>query len=167
MLPDVKQDLPLKIIQKMYTSLVEPYFRYCCPVRRCVGTNTLHKLQKLQNRAATSNCFDAPSEPPIQELGWLTIEQLIEQETAKVVYKALHNETPLYVKGLLLKLSDAHSKVLCNFPPDFNVPCLRTSTGQKSFRYRGVRFRNGLRDATNGARTCLAIKIIFCKRRKQ
>ena len=95
MLQYVKQYLPLKIIQKMDTSLIEPYFRYCYPVWGCIGTITLLKLQKLQNRAArvaTNSCFDAPSEPLIQQLGWPTIEQLIELETIKVVYKALHNE---------------------------------------------------------------------------
>ena len=57
---------------------------------KCVGTTTLQKLQKLQNRAAgvaTNNCFDAPSEPLMQELGLPTIEKLIELETVKVVYK--------------------------------------------------------------------------------
>ena len=97
MLQYVKQHLPLKIIQKMYTSLVEPYFRYCCPVRGCVGTATLQKLQKIKNRTArvaTNSCFDAPSDSLIQELGWLTIEQLVKLETVRVVCKALHNEAP-------------------------------------------------------------------------
>ena len=45
-----------------------------------VGSNTLQKLQKLQNRAyrAATNwccCCDASSEPLIHKLGWLTIEQ--------------------------------------------------------------------------------------------
>ena len=51
------------------------------PVSGCIGTTTLQKLQKLQNRAArvvTNSCFDAPSEPLIQQLGWLSIEELIE-----------------------------------------------------------------------------------------
>ena len=90
MLQYVKQYLPLKIIQKMYTSRIEPYFRYCCPVWGCVGTTTLQKLQKLQNRAArvaTNSCFNVPSEPLIQQLGWLTIEQLIELETVKLYTK--------------------------------------------------------------------------------
>jgi len=39
-------------------------------------------------RVATNSCFDAPSEPLIQGLGWLTIEQLLELETVKVVYKS-------------------------------------------------------------------------------
>ena len=105
----------------MYANLVEPYFRYCSPVWGCVGTTTLQKLQKLQNRAArlaTNSCFDAPSEPLIQEMGWLAIEQLIQLETVKSVYKALHNEAPLHMKELFLKLSDTQNKELRNFSTD-------------------------------------------------
>ena len=88
MLQYVKQFLPLKIVQKMFLCLIEPYFRYCCPVWGCVDTATIQKLQKLQVRAArvaTNSSFDALSEPHIQELGWLTIDQLIKLETVKVV----------------------------------------------------------------------------------
>ena len=103
MLQYVKQYLPLKIVQKMYLSLIEPYFRYCCPVWGCVGTTTIQKLQKLQNQAArvaSNSSFDAPSEPLIEELSLLTIDQLIKLETVKVVYKALHNEVPLYMTSM-------------------------------------------------------------------
>ena len=138
MLQQVKQYCLLKIIQKVYTSLIEPYFRYCCPVWGCVGTTTLQTLQKLQNRAAgvaANSCFDAPSEPLIQELGWLTIEKLIELEAVKVVYKALHNEAPPHMKELFLKLSDTQSKELRNSSTDLYIPPLKTSMGQKSFGY--------------------------------
>ena len=63
-------------------------------------------------RVATNSCFDAPSEPLIQQLGWLTIEQLIELETVEVVYKALHNEAPPYMKELFLKLSNTQCREL-------------------------------------------------------
>ena len=32
MLRSAKQYLPLSTVKTMYKSLVEPYFRYCCPV---------------------------------------------------------------------------------------------------------------------------------------
>ena len=167
MLQYVKQYLPLKIIQKTYTSLVGPYFRYCCPVWGCVGTTTLQKLQKLQNRAArvaTDSCFDAPSEPLIQELGCITIERLIELETIKVAYKAVHNHIPSHMKEAFLKLSDTQSKELRNSSTDLYIPRLKTSKGQKSF---GVRVWNNLTDEAKEARTYLVFKRIFCERIKQ
>ena len=129
--------------------LIEPNFRYYCPAWGCVGTTTLQKLQKLKNRAArvtTNSCFDASSELLVQELGWLTIEQLMELETVEVVYKALHNEPPPHKKELFLKLSDTQSKELRNSSTDLYIPHLRTSMGQKSFGYRGVRFWKNLVD---------------------
>ena len=166
----VKQYLPLKIVQKMYLSLIEPYFRYCCPVWGCVGTATIQKLQKLQSQAArvaTNSSFDAPSKPLIEELVWRTIDQLIKLETVKVVYKALHNEAPLYKKELFLKLSDTKSKELRNFSTDLYIPRLRTSMGQKSFRYRGVSFWNGLIDEAKRDTTYMAFKRILVKGIKQ
>ena len=146
--------------------LIESYLRYCCQVWGCIGTTTLQKLQKLQNRAArvaTNSCFDAPSEPLIQQLGWLTIEQLIELETVKVVYKALHNEAPPYMEELFLKLSNTQCRELRNSSTDLYIPRLRTAMGQKSFGYRGVHFRNNLVYEAKEATTYFAFKRIICK----
>ena len=85
------------------------------------------EASKLQNRAmrvASNSCFEALSEPLLQELGCLTIEQLIELETVKVVYKALHNEAPPHTKKLLFKLSDPQSKELRNFSTDLYIRSL-------------------------------------------
>ena len=43
-----KQYLPLSTVKTMYKSLVEPYFRYCCPVWGNAGVTVIEKLQKLQ-----------------------------------------------------------------------------------------------------------------------
>ena len=70
------------------------------------------KLQKLQNQVAgvaTNSCFDAPSEPLIQELSSLTIVQLIQLEIVKVAYKALYNEAPLYMEEMFCKQSKTQS----------------------------------------------------------
>ena len=50
MLKYSKRYLPLLTIQSMYKSLVEPYFRYCCPVSGSCGSTAINELQKLQNR---------------------------------------------------------------------------------------------------------------------
>ena len=80
----------------------------------------------------------------MQVLGWLTNEEL------KVVYKALYNEAPLYMKELFLKLSYNQRKELCNSSANLYTPRLRTSMGQKSFGYKGVRFWNNLEDEAKG-----------------
>ena len=115
MLGLAKRYLPLETVQMMYRSLIEPYFRYCCPIWGSISSTSLQRLQKLQNRAArivTDSPYDAHLEPLIKELGWLTIKQLIDTETVKIVYKALHNEAPKYLKELLHRLSDMQNREL-------------------------------------------------------
>ena len=105
------------------------------------SSTNLNKLQKLQNRAArivTNSPCDAHSESLMKELDWLTIEQLIDTETVKIVYKVHHNKAPEYVKEIFHRLSDTQSRELRNSKTDLYIPLLRTSLGQKSFAYRGV-----------------------------
>ena len=71
MLRYAKQYLPLSIVKIMYKNLVEPYFRYCCPVWGNAAVTVIEKLQKLQNRAAklvTNSPFDATALPVIRAL---------------------------------------------------------------------------------------------------
>ena len=134
MLRLAKRYLPLEAVQMMYRSLIEPYFRCCCPIWGSASSTNLRRLQKLHNRAArivTDSPYDAHSEPLIQELGWLTIKQLIDTETVKIVYKALHNEAPKYLKELFHRLSDIQNRGLRNSKTDIHIPLLRTSSGQK------------------------------------
>ena len=66
MLRCAKQYLPQGPIETMYKSLVEPYFRYCCPVWGNADVSIIGKLQKLQNRAAkliTNSPFDGLATP--------------------------------------------------------------------------------------------------------
>ena len=76
--------LPIVTVRKMYRSLVEPYFRYSCPVWGDAGINAINRLQKLQNRAArivTNSAYDASALPIIIKLCWPTISELVESET--------------------------------------------------------------------------------------
>ena len=156
-----KRYLPLVTVQAMYKSLIEPYFRYCCPVWGATGNTALQKLQKLQNRAArivTNSPYDAHSEPLLQRLGWPTVTQLIELETVKVVYKVLHNEAPDYLNSLFHKLSDSHCRMLHNSKTDLRIPMFKSSYGQKSFEFRGASNWNNLRSEAKTANTFLAFK---------
>ena len=83
-----KQYLPPATIETMYRSLVEPYFRYCFPVWGNAGVSITGKLQKLQNRAAkliTNSPFDASQLPVIRALGWSTVREIIDLESARIV----------------------------------------------------------------------------------
>ena len=142
-----KQYLPIKSVQTMYKSLVEPYFRYCSPVWGVCGVTALDKLQKLQNRAArivTNSPYDASALPIIRQLGWQTVNELIVNETLKMVYKCTNDEAPSYLACLLDRLSETSTRELRNTETDLRVPFLRTTCGQKCFSIRGAKLWNGL-----------------------
>ena len=42
-----KSFLPLETLNKLYAGIVEPHFRYCCPVWGCCGVTEKNHLQKL------------------------------------------------------------------------------------------------------------------------
>ena len=125
----------------MFTSLIEPYFSILLPSMRLCRYYNSTKISELQNpatRIATNSLYDVSSEPLLQELVWLYIEQLIQLETVIVVYKALHNEAPCHKEELFHKLSNTRSRELRNSLTDLYIARLRTSLGQTSFAYGGV-----------------------------
>ena len=131
----------------MYFSIVESHFRYCCSVWGCAGDTALRKLQKLQNRAArvvTNSLFDHASLPLISKLGWLTVNEMIDFETACMVYTALRGLAPPYMKSMFQKLSESCNRTLRNTSTDLRIPFCKTSNGQRSFSYRGVTVWNQL-----------------------
>ena len=142
MLKYSKRYLPKEILIMLYRGLVEPYFRYCCPVWGSCGASALDKLQKLQNRAArivTNSPYDASALPLIGSLGWQTIRELIDFETSKMVHKALNALAPDYLRNIFQKVSEATNRPLRNSKTDLRLPLLRTLTGQKSFAHRAAK----------------------------
>ena len=114
MLKYAKKYLLLDIGKIMYRSIVEPHFRNCCSVWGCCGETLLDKLQKLQNRAArivTSSSYDASSLPLIENLGWLTIKEMIEVETATTVYESLHGLASECMQLMFKKIVGRHFTV--------------------------------------------------------
>ena len=87
--------------------------------------------------------FDAPSRPLIQELGWKTIEDLINCETKTMVYKSLHQLAPEYLCSLFTRNSQCASHSLRNTETDARLP-KNTANGQKCFSYRGAKLWNSL-----------------------
>ena len=63
--------------EKIYHSLIEPYFNYCCPVWDGIGNQLSSKLQNLQNRAAreiTERSYETSSNNILEELNWRKLQ---------------------------------------------------------------------------------------------
>ena len=77
------------------------------------STTALNILRKLQNcaaRIATSSPYDASSQTLLKELEWLTVKELIETETARMVYRSISKEVNNYLIALFDMLSDISVK---------------------------------------------------------
>ena len=146
-----KQYLRPATIETMYKSLAEPYFRYCYPVWGNAGVSIIGKLQTLlpwesgtqgktlQNRAAkliTNSPFGASPLSVIRALGWSTVREIIDLDSARIVYKSLNGDAPSYMSDVLTKVNVSTTRSLRNSDYDLRVPFLRTTTGQRFFSYQ-------------------------------
>ena len=96
----------------------------------------------LQNRAArivTGSSYKTSAFPILEKLGWLTVNDLIETETLKMVYKYKNQLDPEYLNSMFRKLSEFRIRQLRVSDTDLYVPLLKTACGQKSFSYRGAK----------------------------
>ena len=147
LLKHAKKFLPFSALTNLYTSIIEPHFRYCCSVWGCAGKTQINRLQKLQNRAArivTNSSFDTPSNLLIKTLGWKTINELIDTETKTMVFKSLNELAPPYLRSLFLKNSQITSYRLRNTSTDLRLPKKSTENGKKSCSFRGAKLWNSL-----------------------
>ena len=120
MLRHGKKYLPLTTVQSMYKSIIEPHFRFCSSVWGVCSATALNKLQNYKTallgwlHVALIRPYDAPSQPLLEKLGWQTIRQLIDMETATMVYRSINNEAPTYLSTLFERLSQNTTKQLRN-----------------------------------------------------
>ena len=156
-----KRFLPLESLKDIYTSIIDPHFRYCCAVWGVCGLTEIQKLQKLQNRAAriiTDSNYDAPSKPLIETLGWMTIEKLIQRERLVMVFKSVNGLSPQYLSELFVTSSTNACYNLRRTTTDLRLPKKLSSNGQKSFSFRGAALWNSLPSESKQASNLLTFK---------
>ena len=142
-----KSFLPLDLLRNLYTGLVDPHFRYFYAVWGVCGLAEIQQLQKLQNLAAkiiTGSNYDAPRKPLIKDLGWKTIEDLIQYGMQIIVYKSRNGVAPQYLYNMFVANSSDSSYNLRNTATDLKLPKKTSSKGQKGLSYNGGKMWNSL-----------------------
>ena len=112
-----------------------------------MGGTRLQVLQKLQNRAArivTNSSYDSSASAWIKTLNWPTVVDMINFETACMVYKSINDLAPDYLSEMFTKNSAYSRKNLRNTATDLQVPLMKTCNGQRAFSYRGAGVWNHL-----------------------
>ena len=107
-----KSFLPKESLMAVYRSIVEPQFLYCCSVWGCCGSKEATQLKRLQSHVA--RVISNTCRPLIQELGWKTIKELINEETKTMACKYVHELAPEYRCGLFTPNPQLASRNLIN-----------------------------------------------------
>ena len=110
----VRNDIPKESLIALYRTMVEPYLRYCNNIwGNAVPCMLAGKLQTLQNRAAriiTNATYDNTDNAKLlRQLNWLNVPQLIDFETASLMYKIENGLVPAHLKQMFVKSEDLHS----------------------------------------------------------
>ena len=91
MMKRVRRDVPTECLVFLYRAIVEPYIRYCNTTWGGCNTSLLDTLQALQNRAArviaNVKYENTDHAKLLKDLDWLNVRELIEFDTASLVYK--------------------------------------------------------------------------------
>ena len=96
----IRYFLPLKIVLKVYNSLVQPHFDYCNVVWGTCSKNLSSKLQKLQNRAArvlTFSNYDCSTSELFQNLKWSKLVHQRAVSKAIMMHSIVNNTAPEYL----------------------------------------------------------------------
>ena len=96
--------------------------------------------RKLQNRVIriiTDSSYDAPAKPLLRQLRLPSIAEMIRQESASMVHKAINGQAPTYLSSLFNSTSAVTKIILRNSTLNLRPPRMKTKFGQNRFAYRG------------------------------
>ena len=95
------------------------------------------------------------------KLGWQTIRELIDMETAMVECQSINNEAPNYLTSLFESLSQNTVRELQNTKTDHKLPLLKIPTGKRCFSYRGALLWNNLSADAKNVQTLSKFKTAY------
>ena len=150
LLKSIKVFLPLCARQSFYRALIQPIIDYACVVWGATKQSNINRIIRLQKYAArvilnVKYPQDMPSAEMFEKLNWKTLPQRIRYFTSILMYKSVNSLAPDYLTQKFHFVKDKHNvntrhaaqKKVC-------IPKFSTTTGQRSFSYRGPKQWNDL-----------------------
>jgi hypothetical protein len=86
--------------------------------------------------------------PKLRELNWLPVKEHLLFRDSVMMYKCIHNLAPPYLCNKFRKRSNLHECYTRNREL-LQIPMYNTTTGQRTFNYRGAKLWNELDNNTN------------------
>ena len=101
----------------------------------------------------TNSPFDASQLPVIHALGWSTVSEIIDLDSARIVYKSLNVDAPSSMSDMFTKANVSTTRSLRNSNCDLRVAFLRMTTGQRYLSYKGAKLWNSFSKETKNTST--------------
>ena len=101
----------------------------------------------MQYRAARVVCKTAPEkddEVALENLGRLNVQQLIEYNTALLIWKSKHGLAPTYISDMFVPVKSVHNHDTRNAEFGFHPAKKNLTAGTKSFSHSGCQIWNKL-----------------------
>ena len=135
--------IPQHSLQTLYTTMIEPYFRYCNIVWGQCNKTLLEKLQTLQNKVARTIASlryeDANHCKIISQYGWLSVEHLIYYDLGVFMYKTINGLSPAISSFQNVKhIHQTRSATNGNL----YISNVNTLAGQRAIPVAGAKLRN-------------------------
>ena len=140
MIQYTKRFLPTETLKLLYCRLIEPHLRFCSSIWGNCGVSTHRSLERLQNTSVhitTNSPYDAPAEFLLKSRGLPSINEMVHQESASMVYKAVNNQAAMYLTNLFNRVSSVTNLSLRNSELNIRLPRLNTKHGAKLLCIQG------------------------------
>ena len=111
----IKPYIDVPTCKLFYTGYILPFIDYCSLVWGTCSQSNLNRIYKLQKSAARiimSASYTTSTRDLFDLLGWDTPSQRIYKKRMTLVFKALHDTAPTYIKELLPSVSSIHGRAL-------------------------------------------------------
>ena len=130
----------------LYNAIVKPNFDYCDIVWGNCSKSTFEKVFRIQKRASrilTGAPYCAHSEPLFKQLRWNSLMRNIEFHKCVLIFKALNNLTPAYIRDKLVYTSEVASRSTRSTSKcHLYIPKPKITAYHHSFSYSGPHLWN-------------------------
>ena len=145
----------------LHLGLVEPHFRYRCSVWGSCGTVLRQKIETLQKRAVRIIAFspyNAQASHLLKHLKLPSIQDMIQQETVGMAYKAINNQAPEYLSVLFNRVSAMTGRAIRNSNINLRPPRLNTTLAHNCLAHRGALLWNNMPTEIKSAKSYESFK---------
>ena len=159
--------LTLPVKKMLYNAIVLPHTDYADVIWGTASTTIINKVFVLQKRALrllTNSHYLEHTDALYKQLGWMKLADRINFHKCVLVYKALNNKLPSYMRSLMQYVREAHSReTRLSAKGCLSVPNVKLSLFKRSFQYSAIHKWNQLPEHIRASPSLNIFKSQFLK----